>query len=329
MKRVYCLYRVSTIGQVERDDIPMQRTACREFASSKNWEIVEEFIEKGVSGFRVSAKNREVMQHIKRDTILRKFDILLVFMFDRLGRCDDETPFVVEWFVKNGIEVWNVIEGEQRFENHVDKLMNYIRYWQSSGESLKTSIRVKTRQEQLIKEGRFRGGKVPYGYKLCKMGRVNKRNHEVNEIQIDEEKAAIVREIFSLYCCGKMGTHKIASLLTKKGICSSTESQWYSSSINNILKNKAYIGILKSGEAFSECIESLRIIDDIMFSQAQDMMIKNKMKKPKGITQNKLKDKILCADLLYCTHCEKKMSVSSSIKSYIRKDGTVKKTISV
>lgn len=28
----------------------------------------------------------------------QRFDVLLVFMFDRLGRRDDETPFVVEWF---------------------------------------------------------------------------------------------------------------------------------------------------------------------------------------------------------------------------------------
>ncbi|MDR2568716.1 MAG: recombinase family protein, partial [Oscillospiraceae bacterium] len=143
MKRVYCLYRVSTMGQIEKDDIPMQRTACPEFAESKGWEITEEFVEKGVSGFKISADNREAMQQIKRDAISRKFEILLVFMFDRLGRRDDETPFVVEWFVKNGIEVWSVKEGEQRFENHVDKLINYIRYWQSSEESIKTSIRTK------------------------------------------------------------------------------------------------------------------------------------------------------------------------------------------
>ena len=74
-----------------------------------------------------------------------KFDILLVFMFDRLGRRDDETPFIVEWFTKQGIEVWSVNEGQQRFDTHVDKLMNYIRYWQASGESLKTSVRTRTR----------------------------------------------------------------------------------------------------------------------------------------------------------------------------------------
>ena len=276
MKRVYCLYRVSTKGQVEKDDIPMQRIACREFADSKGWSISEEFVEKGISGFKISVDEREAMQKIKKDAILQKFDILLVFMFDRLGRRDDETPFVVEWFVKNGIEVWSVVEGEQRFENHVDKLMNYSRFWQSSGESIKTSIRTKTRLEQLIKEGRFRGGTAPYGYKLCKMGRMNKRNHEVNELQIDDEKAAVVSEIFSLYNSGEMGMHGIASYLTNKGIRSSRENHWHPCSIRTILMNRTYIGILKSGEAFSECIENLRIIDDDTFYLAQEMLSRNK-----------------------------------------------------
>ncbi|MBR0423468.1 MAG: hypothetical protein IJJ04_02370 [Clostridia bacterium] len=35
MKRVYCLYRVSTKGQVDKDDIPMQRIKCNEFAKAQ------------------------------------------------------------------------------------------------------------------------------------------------------------------------------------------------------------------------------------------------------------------------------------------------------
>ena len=35
IKRVYCLYRVSTLGQVEKDDIPMQKQRCREFAAAQ------------------------------------------------------------------------------------------------------------------------------------------------------------------------------------------------------------------------------------------------------------------------------------------------------
>ena len=139
-KRIVCLYRVSTIGQVDKDDIPMQKQSCRGFCRQHpGWEIVKEFSEKGVSGFKVSARDRDAIQEIQKMALQGEFDILLVFMFDRLGRKDDETPFVVEWFVKQNIEVWSAMEGQQRFDNHVDKLLNYIRYWQASGESIKTS----------------------------------------------------------------------------------------------------------------------------------------------------------------------------------------------
>ena len=44
---------MSTVGQVEKDDIPMQKQFCREFVQRQTgWEIVKEFSEKGVSGFK-------------------------------------------------------------------------------------------------------------------------------------------------------------------------------------------------------------------------------------------------------------------------------------
>ena len=103
MKRAYTLYRVSTKQQVdrERDDIPMQKQACREFAAVQGWDILKEFEEKGVSGFKVSANDRDAIQDLKNAAMKNEFDVLLVFMFDRIGRIDDETPFVVEWFVKH------------------------------------------------------------------------------------------------------------------------------------------------------------------------------------------------------------------------------------
>ena len=138
-ERVQCLYRVSTTKQVDHDvdnnaDIPMQRKACREFVDRMGWTIVGEEQETGVSGYKVSVDDRDKLQLIKKRAEQGKFDILLVFMFDRLGRKSDETPFVVEWFVRKGIRVWSVQEGEQRFESHTDRLTNYIRFWQADGE---------------------------------------------------------------------------------------------------------------------------------------------------------------------------------------------------
>ena len=153
--RVYVLYRVSTKKQVDKqkDDIPMQRIACHRFAEDKGWMIVKEFYEKGVSGFKVSANDRDAIQDLKDAASKKEFDVLLVYMFDRIGRIDNETPFVVEWFVKQGIQVWSTQEGQQKFEDQTDKLMNYIRFWQANGESQKTSMRLKTRMAQLTEAG--------------------------------------------------------------------------------------------------------------------------------------------------------------------------------
>jgi DNA invertase Pin-like site-specific DNA recombinase len=103
-----------------RDDIPLQKQSCHEFCQRNRWKIVREFYEKGVSGFKVAAQKRDAIQDLKAAAEKQEFDILLVFMFDRIGRIDDETPFVVEWFASRGIEVWSVKEGEQRFDSHVD-----------------------------------------------------------------------------------------------------------------------------------------------------------------------------------------------------------------
>ena len=122
-----------------------------------------------------------------------EFDILLVFMFDRLGRIESETPFIVEWFVKQGIRVWSVKEGEQRFESHVDKLTNYIRFWQAAGESEKTSIRIRTRLAQIAEAGHYHGGAAPYGYESVFLGRLNKHGAPVKDLQVVPEEAAIVK----------------------------------------------------------------------------------------------------------------------------------------
>lgn len=138
--RVLCLYRVSSDKQLyytenAEADIPMQRVRCRGFSESKGWTIVCELQEEGVSGHKVRAENRDKVHMIKEYALANKFDILLVFMFDRIGRISDETPFVVEWLINHGIRVWSATEGEQRIDTHADRLMNYIRFWQADGES--------------------------------------------------------------------------------------------------------------------------------------------------------------------------------------------------
>jgi len=309
-KRVYCLYRVSTKGQVEKNDIPMQRQRCREFAEQMGWNIVREFTEKGVSGFKVSANDRDAIIEIKSAAERGEFDVLLVFMFDRIGRKDDETPFVVKWLAEKGIEVWSTVEGQQRFKSHVDDLINYLHFWQASGESQKTSVRTKTRLGQIVQEGKFRGGICPYGYKLVRNGRKNRRNNEVYDIEIDEDEAAIVKLIFSKYVNEGYGAQRLSKYLAEQNIMTRDGRRFTNTTLNHMLKNVLYTGVLRSGEIFSEIFPHLQIITPEMFERAAQIMT-NRTQHKSG-TPLSTKGEALLTGLLYCADCGRKIIRTAS-----------------
>ncbi len=322
--RVYCLYRVSTNRQVDYNDqqeadIPMQRKACHLFAEKMGWTIVHEEQEDGVSGHKVRAENRDKLQIIKEHAQQGKFDILLVFMFDRIGRIADETPFVVEWFVRNGIRVWSTQEGEQRFDNHTDKLTNYIRFWQADGESEKTSIRTKTAMGQLVEEGGYKGGPAPYGYDLVKSGRLNKRKQEVHELAINEEEAAVVRIVFDKYVNEGYGGQRIATYLNSQGYRARTGKLWHMATINGMIQNLTYTGVLRCGEHRSPVQDHLQIISPEMFEQAQKIhKIRSDhyfAEQEEHVPMNTRGDNLLTG-IVFCGHCGARLVITTSGKRY-------------
>ena len=320
--RVYCLYRVSTDKQVDYNDksqadIPMQRKACHRFAEEKGWTIVHEEQEDGVSGHKVRAENRDKLQIIKEHARQGKFDILLVFMFDRIGRIADETPFVVEWFVKNGVQVWSTQEGEQRFDNHTDKLTNYIRFWQADGESEKTSIRTKTALGQLVEDGGFKGGMAPYGYDLVKKGRMNKRKHELYELVVNETEAAVVRIIFEKYVNEGFGAHRIATYLNRLGYRARTGKNWHHATIRGIICNLTYTGVLRSGESRSQVLQHLQLISQEMFDAAQRIRTSraNAVEQERTVPRN-IGGQSLLSGNVFCGHCGARLALTTNGKAY-------------
>ena len=331
-KRVCCLYRVSTGKQVDYDsnneaDIPMQRKACHKFANEMGWEIVHEEQEDGVSGHKVRAEDRDKIQNIMELARKKQFDILLVFMFDRIGRIADETPFVVEWFVKNGIEVWSTQEGEQRFDTHTDKLLNYIRFWQADGESEKTSVRTKTSLGQLVEAGHFKGGIAAYGYELVKGGRFNKRKHELYDLKINDKEAFVVKIIFDKYTEEGYGAHRITTWLNNNGYRARTGKNWHEASVRGILHNLTYTGVLRSGESRSEVIPELQIVSQRQYERAIEIMKeRSDRKKANPTVPLNTKGKSLISGKIYCGHCGSRLTLTTNGRYRKKKDGSIDKT---
>ena len=226
------------------------------------------------------------------------------------------------WFTKQGIEVWSVNEGQQRFDTHVDKLMNYIRYWQASGESLKTSVRTRTRLEQLTGEGHYTGGTVAFGYKRVRLGRVNKKNQEVCDLVIDEAEAEIVRLIFHKYVYEGYGAQKLSHYLYEQGVVGRNNKNIPNTSIVRMIKNKGYTGYLINGAVETECPQ-LRIIEPELFEQAQELRQARTCER--GGTSLGTSSKALLTGLVYCGHCGNRLSLTSSGRTHTYADGhTVK-----
>ena len=321
MKRVLCLYRVSTKGQVdEKDDIPRQRRECHDFIDKmEDWEFYDERLEKGISGFKVATSKRDEIQEIRALAEKKKFDVLLVFMFDRLGRREDETPFLVQWFIEHGIEVWSTREGQQRLDNRVDKLLNFMRYWQAGGESEKTSMRVKAAHTQMTADGIWRGGTRPFGYKLTHNGRIGKKNRPLYDLSIDEVEGPIVKEVFDLIIHEGYGTLRAANYLNDK--YASLGKIWTAQTIRSMLRNVIYTGRMHMNDTVSAPNEALRIIsdEDLEFAKyALSARIPRKYH-----SQRKAEDEALPEDaqtktsvygatllsgLLYCAHCGHKLA---------------------
>ena len=241
-KRVRTLLRVSSRQQLHDDDIPIQRAEAQQYiARHADWVLDKEYLEKGISAYHNGVEDREVLQEIMQDAKDGEFDILLAYMSDRIGR-QEEYSFYVAELNRLGIEVWTIKDGQLKTEEHIDKLLNYIRFWQNEGESKKTGMRVHDTMMEMVKDGKFVGGKAPYGYKLVLSGEISNHGRALHKLVIIPEQAEIVRQIYSYAVKQGMGFQKIANTLNENGIPAPVLEKWQSGTVRSILMNPIYMG---------------------------------------------------------------------------------------
>lgn len=321
-------YRVSTKGQVDHDDIPMQKIECRKFCAQHGWRVVLEKAEKGVSGSKVSATKRDAIQELKAEAEKGNIDILLVFLFDRLGRIESETPYVVEWFVKHGVEVWSTREGQQKIDSHTDKLINYIRFWQAAGESEKIAERVATRIQQLNSSGHYSGGTVAYGYRAVHKGRVNKKGQPVKDLEVDPAEAPIVQELFELAAYEGKSAYAMAEMLNNRGLRTHSGAKFTPVHVLRILRHEGYLGYIVTRSVRSQHLPELEIISPKLFQKANEMVdMRCTANAEARKVAHKSDNNTLLAGLVYCVHCGAKMSGFMHHDRYKLRDGTVKESL--
>ena len=352
IKKVRTLLRVSSKQQLHDDDIPMQRAeTMRYIANQRDWEFDKEYIEKAVSAYKNSVEDREILQQILEDAKQKEFDILLVYMSDRIGR-QEEYSFYVATLNQLGIETWSVKEGQIKTQDHIDKLITYIKFWQNEGESKKTSMRVHDTQVEMVKSGRFVGGKAPFGYELVDSGELSNHGRLLKKLVIVEKNAEIVRKIYQLAVYQGYGYQKIANQLNAEGIPAPNLPIWKSGTIASILQNPIYMGhyaINRRKSSYNHAEKNRQDRKEWIYSEQQnpDLVIVSKEEWEKAqeiresrknkINASKEKSfqayeeqynipfstsgKLALIGFTYCGYCGKRLKNGSYLNHWKTKDG--------
>ena len=147
-------------------------------------------------------------------------------------------------------------------------------------------------KRRLAEEGRFNGGNIPFGYRIDK--------EKNNLIVIDEDEAALVKEVFNLYESG-ISQPKLAKEFYRRGIKKLTMSF-----INNILNNERYTGSKRvyPGSSFERVYPV--IITPEQFKRCRFIAKEN------DTNADKTKNIYYAQNLIICKECGCKWSSSGS-----------------
>ncbi|MDR3185475.1 MAG: recombinase family protein [Christensenellaceae bacterium] len=307
----------------------MQRSILRPWAEKQGFEIVGDLVEDGVSGYKISAEKRDAVIEMKAMASRVEFDVLGIYMSDRLGWIADETPLIVSFLNAHGIKVLSYSDGEISAMTRSDKLMTYIRFCQAEGESLKTSIRIKDANEKGVEQGKCCVGCPPFGYRSVSNGTLNFKGRPVFDVEIDPNAAEVVKLIFKLYI-EHNSTKRIAKLLNDRGVSTREGRPWGATSVCKILKNKQYLGLYELGKASGKIIvvspimEHLRFLNEDVFYEAQ-AMIKNNFILTHGDKRigkrPTIKGSRMLQGLVYCKR-RQKCTAHTQVYRKTRQDGT-------
>ncbi len=169
-------------------------------------------------------------------------------------------------FVHYGVELWvPEVGGRIDPDSDAHDLMMQLYGGMSKGERNRIRTRVRSSMaSQTLHQGRFLGGRPPYGYRLDAIGphpnpRKAAEGASLHQLVPDAETAPVVRRIFEEYAAG-LGFAAIAQGLNEFGIPSPAAhdplrnshrdgTRWRDSAVRAILANPRYSGYQAWGRA--------------------------------------------------------------------------------
>jgi len=303
--------RVSTEEQAKNFSIETQLDQLHRYCQQHGYEVAEEYIDPGFSG---TTLQRPALSKLLKDAQVKRFDCVVVYKLDRLFRSNRHMYNTIFEWEELGIALASVTEP---FDTTTTMGKAYLGMASTFAEWERNTFIERSRDgmRKAIEKGQYSGGIVAYGYRL---------NPDTKQLEIDEQEAKVVRDMFSWLINDKMSCYTIAQMLNalviptryakgKRGIRSKkTASVWRPSRVYHILTNTMYTGKWQYGRRGKrkELIPARcpDVIDDVTFEMAQARLRKNNLWADKNRRRTYLLRGLIRCDLCghyytgFCTH---------------------------
>jgi site-specific DNA recombinase len=240
--------------QVEGFSLDAQRDKLVKYAEYKDFEIVREYCDAGKSGKSVTGRPQfmQMMGDVEteRDP---EVSFVLVFKLSRFGRNAADVLNSLQTLQDYGV---NLICVEDGIDSSKDSGKLTITVLSAVAEIERENILIQTMEgrKQKAREGKWNGGRPPYGYDL---------DNKNSCLVINTEEAEVVRLIFDKYIHTDMGADSIANYLNEHGYKKNKHfprdlDYFRTSTIKQILVNPVYNGKMAYGRHTMEKVKGTR-----------------------------------------------------------------------
>ena len=299
----YC--RVSTDKADQLNSLEAQKDFFAEYTQRTGDNLVRLYADEGISGTKI--KNRREFLRMMADAEHGLFDMVVVKDISRFARNTVDLLQNIRKLKALGIETQFLTANMTSMGNSEFVLTIFGALAQE--ESANTSKRVKFGKKLNAEKGRVPN--IVYGY--------DKIIGDYFNLTVNQEEAAVVRQIYHWYTQEGYGAAKISNLLNEKKIRTKRNCQWSQNGICRILTNELYTGKIINGkqevtdfltgrredrdETEWMVVErpDLQIVDKETFDQAQRIMTERG--KAFKVNKERHSNKYLFSTLIKCKEC--------------------------
>lgn len=270
---MYCRKSVTGKGKSDEENVAYQQARIREYAMKNELILVKEFYEVGVTGM-IETRPELVRMYQYLEESKEEIGEILFYSIDRLGReilvNIDLLQKIVNKVGKATFIRENISTGAKDFNMF---FLLYSGMAESARENLLRNLR-DGRYAKVVRNGNFDGNYPPLGYMIDSSTKklVAKENHTFND-ELGKQELSIVENIFKSYLLGK-SLRQIAKELNERFGYTKRGCEWNYKSVQYILKNPAYIGVLtgvleKTEFYYREDSNIESLIDPVVFVLVQ------------------------------------------------------------